>query len=397
MKPLSSRAQAVTASTTLRIDAQYKKMLAEGKDVVGFGAGEPDFNTPAHIKDAGVAAISADKTRYTPAAGTEELRKAICGKLKRDNNLDYAPSQVVVSSGGKHMLYLAFACLLNPGDEVILPAPYWVSYEEQIRLCGGVPVFVQCDKNFQLDPAAVVNAITERTKVLLINSPSNPTGAIIPRETLQLLASVCIANDLYVISDEIYDKLVYDGEFCSIAALPNMQERTIVINGVSKTYAMTGWRIGYAAANQELATVMANYQSHSTSSPSTISQSAAAAALNGDQSCVAAQRKVFKTRRDLFMQLAADIPRVTVVRPKGAFYVMMSIADFVGTEIYGRLIKSADDFAEVLLDKAGVAVVPCAGFGAPNHLRWSYATSEENIIKGLSRLKTFIAQIDAPV
>ncbi len=390
----STRAMQVTASTTLAIDAQFKQMQAEGLDVIGFGAGEPDFNTPEHIKDAAIDAVHANQTRYTPAAGTEQLRKAICAQIKRDHGLDYEPSQIVVSSGAKHNLYIAFACLLNPGDEVILPAPYWVSYAEQIAMCGGVPVVVNTDEHngFDLTVADIAAAITPKTKAILINSPSNPTGMIIPRDKLLSIAQLCVDNEIFIISDEIYDKLVYDGaEFTSVPTLsPEIKALTVLISGVSKSYAMTGWRVGYAAANKQLAKLMANYQSHSTSSPSTVSQKAAVAALLGDQSSVEEMRKVFAHRRALFLEKAAEIPFIQVVKPQGAFYVMMSIEALVGKTMYGRVIGNADDFAELLLDKAMVAVVPCTGFGAPNYLRWGYATSDENIVKGLERLKGFI-------
>jgi len=377
----------------MRIDAQCKQMLAGGQDVIGFGAGEPDFDTPEHIKAAGIAAIENNLTRYTPPAGTEELRKAVCKRFKANKGLDYAPSQIVVSSGGKHNLYIALACLLNPGDEVILPTPYWVSYKEQIEMCGGVVVEVNCDKGdrFELDVDDIAHVITPKTKVMILNSPSNPTGMVVPRETLEKIAMLCVEHEIFVISDEIYSKLVYEGTFTSIAAIsPKMKDLTVVLSGVSKSFAMTGWRVGYVAANQELATLMANYQSHSTSSPATMAQKAAAVALSGDQSCVEALRDVFHKRRDLFLAKADEIPLVKVIRPQGAFYVMMSIEALLGKTLYGKVINNADDFAELLLQKACVAVVPCGGFGAPNYLRWGYATSDENIVKGLERLKVFI-------
>jgi len=393
MKPYSKRAQKITASTTMRIDAQYKQMLAEGQDVVGFGAGETDFNTPEHVKKAGILAIQNNLTRYTAPAGTEELRKAIAAKLLRDRDLEYAPNEIVVSSGGKHMFYITLSCLLNPGDEVILPAPYWVSYKEQIEMCGGIAVIVDCDenRNFDLNADDIARAITPKTKAIIINSPSNPTGRMVSRNVLEKVAKLCVEHKIFAISDEIYDNLVYEGKFTSFATLsPQIKDLTILINGVSKSYAMTGWRIGYAACNRELATLMASYQSHSTSSPATMAQKAAVAALDGDQSCVEEVRQAFIQRRDVFLKKAAEISNIKIIPPQGAFYIMMSVEAFVGKTMYGKVINNADDFAELLLQRAGVAVVPCGGFGAPNYLRWGYATSTENIIKGLDRLKGFI-------
>ena len=283
MKELSTIAKAVRASTTMAIDAMFKQMKADGVDVIGFGAGEPDFNTPEFIKDAGIAAIQNNVTRYTPAAGTVELRQAVCDRMKADFGLDYKPAQVVVSSGAKHLVYLALRALVNPGDEVILPAPYWVSYIELIRMVGGVPVVVTATEaeHFKLTAEKLEKAITPKTKAIMLNNPSNPTGMMYSREELEALAAVCTEADIYVISDEIYACLVYDGgEFTSFAALSeDAKERTILINGVSKAYAMTGWRIGYACANDQIAKVMANYVSHSTGSPVAISQKASVAAL----------------------------------------------------------------------------------------------------------------------
>jgi aspartate aminotransferase len=393
-KPYAKLARQVTASTTLAIDSAYKQMLAEGQDVVGFGTGEPDFNTPDDIKQAGIAAIENNFTRYTPAAGTEELRKAVCDYTYADIGVQYQPNQVVVSSGAKHNIFLALACLVDPGDEVILPAPYWVSYPEQIAMVGGAAKIVNGDaaNGFAPDVNDIAAAITPKTKAIIINSPSNPTGMVIDREKLSAIAALCVKHGIYILSDEIYTKLVYDGiTAASVPALgEDVKELTVLISGVSKSYAMTGWRIGYACANKELTSLMANYQSHSTSSPSTVSQKAAVAALRGDGAGVEQMRRVFEKRRNLFLELAKDIPGIHCVKPQGAFYIMMSMSGLAGKTLYGHQIKNADDFAGLLLDKAKVAVVPCSGFGAPDYMRWSYAVAEANIEKGLSRLKTFI-------
>ena len=396
MRPLSTKAQAIKASTTLGIDALYKQMRAEGIDVVGFGAGEPDFDTPEHIKQSGIDAIQNNFTRYTPAPGIMELREAICNRLQTDCNVRYEPSQIVCSSGAKHNLYLAFQALLNPGDEVILPAPYWVSYEEMIRMASGVPVIIATDEKtlFKIDAQRLESAITPQTKALVLNSPCNPTGMCYNEAELRALADVCVRHGIYVISDEIYYQLLFDGRtFTSFAALgEEIKAQTILINGVSKSYAMTGWRLGYAAAPKEIAGIMSNYQSHSTSAPCGISQKAAFAALTGPQEHVAQMRRAFETRRDFFVDQIKHIDGVSCLKPEGAFYVMMNIAPLIGSRLFGETIGCADDFAGLLLRRGQVAVVPCDGFGAPHHLRWSYAVSMETIQKGLDRLERFLAE-----
>ena len=396
MKELSTIAQAVRPSTTMAIDAMYKKMKADGIDVIGFGAGEPDFNTPDAIKQAGIAAIEQNCTRYTPSAGTVELRQAVCDRLKADCGLDYSYTQVVTASGAKHCVYIALRALVNPGDEVILPGPYWVSYYELIQMVGGVPVVVSAteEEQFKLTPEKLKAAITPRTKALILNNPSNPTGMMYDEQELRAIAQVCIEHDLYVIDDEIYYGLVYDNrKFVSMAALgEEIKQRCILINGVSKSYAMTGWRIGYAAANDQVAKVMANYLSHSTGSPSAISQKAAVAALEGSQESTELMRKAFEQRRDYFLQRVSSIPGVSCVRPQGAFYIMMNISKLIGKRLHGVEIHNADDFADVFLKEGLVAVVPCTGFGAPDYVRWSYATSMEQIQKGLDRLERFLSE-----
>ena len=394
MKPLSTVASAVKASTTLMIDSKAKQMKADGLDVVGFGAGEPDFNTPDNIQEAGIAAIREGKTRYTPAAGIVPLRQAIADSLKRDLGVDYDYTQIVVSSGAKHNLYITLSVLINPGDEVILPAPFWLSYDEMVRMVGGVTVIVNApeSQNFKITAQQLEAAITPRTKAFILNNPSNPTGMLYSREELEALAAVCVKHDLYIISDEIYFKLLYDGRtFTSVAALgEEVKERTILINGVSKSYAMTGWRIGYAAAPANIAKLMSNFLSHSTGSASTISQWAAVEAFNGPQDTVEAMRKVFEERRNYIVQRMNSIDGVSCIEPEGAFYVMMNIEQLKGRTLGGTLIETSDDFAMAFLEKELVAVVPCTGFGAPDFVRWTYATSMENIKEGLDRLERFL-------
>lgn len=335
-------------------------------------------------------------TRYTPAAGTVELRQAVCDRMKADYGLDYKPAQVVVSSGAKHLVYLALRAIVNPGDEVILPAPYWVSYIELIKMVGGVPVVVTATEaeHFKLTADKLEAAITPKTKAIMLNNPSNPTGMMYSKEELQALAAVCEKADLYVISDEIYACLAYDGrEFTSFASLSaDAKERTILINGVSKAYAMTGWRIGYACANEKVAKVMANYVSHSTGSPVAISQKAAAAALSGPQDEVLTMKKAFEERRNYIVEHMNAIPGVSCIMPEGAFYVMMNLEQLIGKTIHGVEITNDDVFADAFLKYGLVAVVPGSGFGAPNFVRWSYATSMDNIKEGLARLEKFLAE-----
>lgn len=394
MKPLSTVASAVKASTTLIIDAKAKQMKADGLNVVGFGAGEPDFETPENIRNAAISAIREGKTKYTPAAGIIPLRKAVAETLKKSFNLDYDYTQIVVASGAKHNLYIALAVLLNPGDEVILPAPFWLSYDEMIRMAGGVSVIVNApeSQNFKITAQQLEAAITPKTKAFIINNPSNPTGMLYSREELSALAEVCVKHDLYIISDEIYCKLLYDGRiFTSVASLgEHVKERTILINGVSKSYAMTGWRIGYAAAPTNIAKVMSNFLSHSTGSPSTISQWAAVEALEGPQETIEEMRKVFEERRNYIVDRMNRIEGVSCIVPEGAFYVMMNIERLKGKTLGGTCINTSDDFAMAFLEKELVAVVPCSGFGAPDFVRWTYATSMENIKEGLDRLEHFL-------
>lgn len=394
MKELAQIASVVQASSTMAIDSLAKQMKADGIDVVGFGAGEPDFNTPDHIKAAANKAIAENVTRYTPASGTLALKEAVCKRIHEDCGVDYKPSQVVVSSGAKHCVYLALRALVNPGDEIILPAPFWVSYLELIKMVGAKPVVVTAEESagFKMTAEQLAAAITPNTKALILNNPSNPTGMVYSREELEAIAAVCVEKDIYVISDEIYYGLLYDGvQSVSVAALGDeIKERTILINGVSKSYAMTGWRIGYLLSNEKIAKVMSNFVSHSTGSPCAVSQAASVAALVGPQDCVEEMRRAFEERRNYIVERMNQINGVSCIKPEGAFYVMMNIEKLIGKTIQGELIQTSDNFSTAFLKHGLVATVPGSGFGAPNFVRWSYATSLDNIKKGLDRLEAFL-------
>ncbi|MCQ5129683.1 pyridoxal phosphate-dependent aminotransferase [Butyricicoccus faecihominis] len=394
LKPISKIAAGVHPSTTLTIDALFKQMKAEGKDVVGFGAGEPDFPTPEHIKQAGIDAIENNLTRYTPAAGLMDLRKAASDRLDQDFGLDYAPDQIVVASGAKHSIFIALQTLCDAGDEVVIAAPYWVSYSEMVQQAGAVPVVVTAseEQDFKITAAQLDAAVTDKTKCFMLNSPCNPTGMVYTKDELAAIAEVCTRRNLYVIADEIYCNLVYDNrEFTSFASLSeDIRERTILVNGVSKSYAMTGWRIGYSASSRYLARMMANYLSHSTSAPCTISQHAAITALIGPQEDMIAMRGAFEKRRDHLVERMNKVPGVSCIKPEGAFYVMMNMKQFLGKTMYGKRVESAEDFAQLFLEKGLVATVPCTAFAAPGFVRWSYATSMQEIDKGLDRLEEFI-------
>lgn len=396
MKELSYIAEKIQASTTLAIDAMFKQMKADGIDVIGFGAGEPDFNTPDNIKEAAYRAIEENKTRYTPAAGIMELRKAVCDRLRSDCGLEYEAAQIVVASGAKHSVFVALQTLVNPGDEVILPAPFWVSYYELIKMAGGVPVIVDATEaeNFKMTAEKFAAAVTPKTKAMILNNPSNPTGMMYTKAELEAIAEICVKNEIYVIADEIYYGLVYDGrEFTSFASLGDeVKDLTILVNGVSKSYAMTGWRIGYTASNSKIAKVMSNFLSHSTSAPSSVSQWAAVEALNGPQEGILAMRDEFEKRRNYIVERMNQIEGVSCLNPEGAFYVMMNIEKLIGRKFGEIEITDSDSFAKAFLEQGLVAVVPCSGFGAPNFVRWSYATSMENIKEGLDRLEKFLAQ-----
>lgn len=390
---ISNKAKSISPSPTLAIDSKFKEMKANGVDVVGFGAGEPDFNTPKHICDAAIRAISEGKTRYTPAAGTLPLRKAICEKFKKDNGLSYEPENIVVSNGAKHSLWNIFTVLCNPGDEVIIPAPFWVSYPEMVKMGDGVPVILETkeENGFIATAEEFEKLITDKTKTIVLNSPSNPTGMVYKEDELRKIADMAVKHNIFVVSDEIYEHLTYEGKAVSIASFNDqIKDLTIVVNGVSKTYAMTGWRIGFTASNKTIAKAMSSLQSHGTSNPNSIAQEATIAALEGGLECVEEMKKEFVKRRDFMVETINSIDGVSCLKPEGAFYIMMNIKKLIGNTYCGHKITSADDFAEKLLDVAKVAVVPGTGFAAPDYVRWSYATSMENCAEGLNRLKKFL-------
>lgn len=395
---ISHRAQSIAPSPTLAIDARAKEMKAAGLDVVGFGAGEPDFPTPAHICDAAREALDKGLTRYTPAAGTKELRKAICEKLRKDNDMTYIYGDILVSNGAKHSLYNIFQAIIDPGDEVLIPTPCWVSYPEMVRMAGGVPIFIPSDESTNFIPTseAIASRVSRRTKAIIITSPSNPTGSVWSREQLQFVADLAVSHPFYVVSDEIYEKLVFDGaKHLSIAQLgESIKAQTFMVNGMSKAYAMTGWRIGYVAGPRHEIAAMANFQSQATSNPNSIAQYAAMAALQGDQQCVEDMVKEFEQRRNVMVERINAIPGLSCLKPQGAFYIMMNIKQVLGRSYHGRVLESSADFAELLLAEQQVAVVPGSAFEAEGYCRLSYATSMEQINKGLDRIAAFVQSLD---
>ena len=385
MLDLSKNITKISSSVTLDITAKAKRMVKEGADVVSFGAGEPDFDTPDHIKAAAIKAIGEGFTKYTLSSGLLELREAIAGKFKADNNLDYKASQIVVSCGAKHSLYNIFEAILNEGDEVIIPSPYWVSYPEMVKAQGGVPLYIETrqEDKFKVREASLRSRITKKTKAFILNSPSNPTGCVYDTEELRSIASLAVKHGFYVVSDEIYEKLIYDGKkHVSIGSLDkDIYARTITVNGVSKSYSMTGWRIGYAGGPSNIMDAISNLQSHATSNPASISQKAALAALTSDQSCVDVMRGEFEKRRNYMVDRINGIKGMSCVKPEGAFYVF---ADISGLEL------GSVELATRLLDEIKVAVVPGAGFGADSFIRFSFATSADNIKKGLDRIESWV-------
>lgn len=395
---LSDRIRAVEPSATLSLDALVKELRRQGRDVISFGTGEPDFDTPGHIKAAAIEAIGAGFTKYTASGGIPELKAAICGRLAKDRGLTYEPGEIIVSNGAKHVLYNLFQVLLNPGDEVLIPAPYWVSYVEQVRLAGGIPALVPTDPatGFEVDPAAIQARITSRTRALLINSPSNPTGEILDEDVLGRIGAIAQAHGLVVVSDEIYSRLTYDGSAAPsiVAVVPELRPQTVVIDGVSKSYSMTGWRIGYAAAPRDLIKAMEDLQSHSTSNPNSIAQKAALAALDGPDDAVTAMRRSFEARRDLMVKLINEIPGVACRTPRGAFYVFPNVSGLIGRSWQGRAITDSTALSRLFLEEAGVGVVPGAAFGQEGFLRLSYATSEDKIEEGLSRITAVAARME---
>ena len=396
---ISNRAKNISPSLTLAITAKAKAMKAQGLDVVSFGAGEPDFNTPGYIIEAAKVALDKGMTKYTPVAGTVELRKAICDKLKRDNGLDYTPEQIVVSNGGKQTLRNAFEAIVNPGDEVILPAPYWLTYPELVKMSGGKCVYIHADisNDFKITPEQLAAAITPRTKAFIFNNPSNPNGTVYTPEETAALARVLEDKDIYIISDEIYEKLVYDVKFTSIAAVSEkIKEKTIVCTGLSKTYSMTGWRMGYSAAPLKVAKAMSSIQSHTTSNANSIAQYASYVALTDPRGAefLSKMQKTFDERRKLIVSLVRGIKGLSCNEPKGAFYLMVDVSGTFGKKCDGDVINNSSDFCAKLLEKALVAAVDGAAFGAPSCVRLSYAISEADIRKGLSRIAEFVASLD---
>ena len=397
MKDLSYVHSAIKPSATMAVNNKFQEMKAAGIPVVGFGAGEPDFDTPENICEAGIRAIREGKTRYTPAVGTVSVRKAIARRLKEDFDLDYGTDTILVSNGAKACLYAALLAVLNPGDEVILPAPYWVSYLEMIKMDRAVPVVLQTNEQsqFKITPEQLEAAITEKTKAFILNNPSNPSGMIYSREELEALTEICVRHDLYIIADEIYFNLRYDGRsFTSVASLgEEVKKRCIIINGASKSYAMTGWRCGYAACGDKaVAKVMSNCLGHMLGSIGTMNQYALEEAMVGPQESVEIMRKAFEERRNYLVDRMNTIQGVHCLKPDGAFYVMMNIDELIGKTLGGHEIHDADDFAMAFLEKGLVAVVSCCAFGMPNYVRWTYACSLDNIREGLDRLEKFLKE-----
>ena len=394
---LSKKAEAIEPSLTLSITATAKKMHEEGIDVIGFGAGEPDFNTPENIQNVAIDAIKKGLTKYTAASGIHELKNAIKDKFKKDNNLDYNTNQIIISTGAKQCLANVFQSILNPLDEVIVSVPFWVSYPELIKLADGVPIFVETkeENNFKYTIEALNKALSEKTKAIILNSPNNPTGTVYLKDELERIAEFAKINNLIIISDEIYEKLIYgDEKHISIASISkDAYDRTIVINGVSKSYAMTGWRIGYAAGNQAVIKLMANIQSHTTSNPNSIAQYASVEALNGDQNSIKIMNSEFKKRRDFMVKRINNIKNLSCINPEGAFYVMANIKELLNKEFQGTVIKDSLNFSKMLLENENVAVIPGSAFGVDDYIRLSYATSMENIKKGLDRIEKFVDKI----
>lgn len=399
MTGLSQRAKQVSPSLTLEITAKAKKLKAEGHSVVSFGAGEPDFNTPEYIVKAAEKALESGFTKYTPASGTDALKSAIVAKLENDNGLKYENKNIVVSNGAKHSLYNAFSALIDPGDEVIIPAPYWLTYPELVKLCGGVPVIVYTkpENGFKLTPRELSEAITQKTKAIVLNNPCNPTGAVYTKAETEDLARILEQTNIYVVSDEIYEKLVYEGDACySIASFsPELKERTVIVNGVSKSYSMTGWRIGFTASNAELAKAMGSIQSHTTSNPNSIAQYAATEAyLHADgRKFLADMRLTFDRRRHIMIDGLNKIPGLPYIYPKGAFYVMVDVSGLLGKKSRGKILDSSLALATELLETSQVAAIPCEPFGAPGYLRLSYAIGEDDIRLGLERIAAFVASL----
>ncbi|RZT22595.1 MULTISPECIES: pyridoxal phosphate-dependent aminotransferase [Fictibacillus] len=389
---LAKRVEALTPSTTLAITAKANALKAEGHNVIGLGAGEPDFNTPIHIIEAAYQSMKEGHTKYTASGGLLSLKKAITNKLKQDQGLTYETSQIIVSTGAKHSLYSLFQAIIDEGDEVIIPIPYWVSYPEQVKLAGGVPVYVEGkeENQFKITAEDLKTSITKQTKALVLNSPSNPTGSLYTADELKAIGEVCLEEDVLIVSDEIYEKLIYGGaRHTSIAELsPELKEQTIIINGLSKSHAMTGWRIGFAAGNAKIIKAMTNLDSHSTSNPTTISQHGALAAYNGTQEPVEEMRQAFEERMNKVYERLITLPGISCVKPNGAFYLFPNAKEAV--EITG--FNTVDEWVEAILEEEKVALVPGSGFGAPDNVRLSYATSLDTIMEALDRIERFIVR-----
>ncbi len=399
MSIVADRLSRIKPSPTIAVSSKAKELKAAGRDVIGLGAGEPDFDTPDFVKEAAYKAIADGQTKYTAVDGTAELKDAIIAKFKRDNDLDYSRDQITVGTGGKQVLYNALMASVNAGDEVIIPAPYWVSYPDMVLLAEGTPVIVECSKDngFKLKPEDLEAAITPKTKWFIFNSPSNPTGGAYSYDELKALTDVLLKHPhVYIMSDDMYEHLVYDGfEYCTPAQVePKLFDRTLTCNGVSKSYAMTGWRIGYAGGSKDLIKAMAKVQSQSTSNPSSVSQAAALAALEGDQSFLADRNAVFKERRNMVVDLLNEVEGIECLKPEGAFYVYPSCAGLIGkTTPDGKLIESDEDFVTYLLESEGVACVQGAAFGLSPYFRISYATSTENLTEACKRIKRACAAL----
>ena len=394
---LSRKAAQVKPSSTLAITAKAKELKAEGIDVVGFGAGEPDFNTPENINEAAIAAIKSGFTKYTPASGTAELKKAVSRKFEEFNGLHYGTDQIVISNGGKHSLTNVFQAIMNPGDEVIIPAPYWLTYPEIVKLCDGVPVYVYGtkDSGYKVTAKQIEDAITDKTKAVILNTPNNPTGMVYSEGELRAIADVAVKNDIYVVADEMYENLIYgDKKHVSIASLgEEIYKRTITCSGLSKSYSMTGWRIGYTGSSVEIAKLMGSIQSHQTSNPNSIAQKAALEALRGPQDAVAAMREEFDQRRKYMYERVSQMPLVDALEPEGAFYTFVDFTDVLEKSYKGVRIGTASRVAEILIEDYKGAVVPCQDFGFDNFIRLSYAISMENIKKGLDRIEEFVSSL----
>lgn len=394
---LSKKAQAVKPSSTLAITAKAKELKQQGIDVVGFGAGEPDFDTPVNICDAAIKAIHDGFTKYTPASGTMELKKAVCDKFYNFNHLKYEPNQIVISNGGKHSLTNIFTAILNPGDEVIIPAPYWLSYPEIVKLAEGVPVYIRAEKeqNYKVTAEQIDAAITDKTKAFILNTPSNPSGMVYTREELEAIAKVIVKRDIYVVADEMYEYLIYgDEKAVSIASLNDeIFKHTITCSGLAKSYSMTGWRIGYTGSSLEIAKLMGSVQSHQTSNPNSIAQKAALEALTGPQESVKLMNQEFHKRRDYMFDRVSKIKHISALKPQGAFYLFVDVSEALHMKYNGTKIETLSNLAKILIEEFNVAVIPCDDFGFSDHIRLSYAISIEQIKKGLDRIENLMNKL----